>query len=99
MIRGTTPEHVFTLPIDTGLVKKVRIIYCSSTRTLVKTEADCTMDGNTIRLRLTQEDTLSFNADSQVDIQLRVLTNNDEALASNILKISVRRLLEDEVMS
>ena len=79
MIRGSTPTHVFRLPISTELIKALRITYVQKQKTVLeKTEQDVTMDGTTISLRLTQEETLAFNAECRVKIQLKVLTVNEE---------------------
>ena len=99
MIRGTTPTHIFTLPFDVSMVQKIRIIYAQNgTVKLTKTEADCTLEGNTVQVKLTQEDTLAFVAQSAAEIQVRVLTPAGDALASEPRWIGVNRLLENEVI-
>lgn len=99
MIRGTTPTHTFTLPISVDDVDKIRIIYAQGGVKIVKANADCTMEGNTITTKLTQEDTLSLTSDNYVEIQLRVLTVAGDAFASQIMRTHVCVCLEDEVMS
>lgn len=99
MIRGTTPTHVYTLPFDVEKVRKLRIIYSQSgNEKVVKTEAHCTLAGNTATVRLTQEDTLAFSSDDFVLIQLRVLTPEGDALASNVMRVKPGVCLEDEVI-
>lgn len=99
MIRGTTPTHTFTLPISVDDVDKIRIIYAQCGVKIVKTNADCTMEGKTVTTTLTQEDTLSLSSDNYVEIQLRVLTVAGDAFASQIMRSHVRVCLEDEVLA
>ena len=99
MIRGSTPTHVFRLPISTELIKALRITYVQKQKTVLeKTEQDVTMDGTTISLRLTQEETLAFNAECRVKIQLKVLTVNEDVLASRITEVFVEQVLNEEVL-
>lgn len=100
MFRATTPQHIFTLPFDTGQLQKIRITYQQNGETVLqKTEADCTLSGNEIKVVLTQEETLLFSADNRVSIQLRVLTTNGQVMASEIEKKSVKACLDEEVLS
>lgn len=99
MIRGTTPTHVFSLPIATEDIKKVRIVYAQNDKPVfVKTEADCTMQGCTIQVTLKQEDTLALDCHKCVQIQIRVLTNQGDALASQTAHVRVEKCLENEVI-
>lgn len=99
MIRGTTPTHIFRLPFNTSLIDEVRIIYAQSDeQILVKETVDCNLDGNTISVTLTQEDTFKFDCKKCVQIQVRVLTAGGEALASKIKHIDVEKCLDNEVI-
>lgn len=99
MIRGTTPTHIFRLPFDTSLIDEVRIIYSQNDeQILVKETVDCNLDGNTISVTLTQEDTFKFDCKKCVQIQVRVLTAGGEALASKIKHINVEKCLDNEVI-
>jgi hypothetical protein len=99
MIRGTTPNHTFTLPFDVKTIAEIHIIYSQGSRKLVKRKSDCTLKGNTVTVKFTQDETLSFDSRQLVELQVRVLTNNGEALASTIWEFTVQRLLEDEVIA
>lgn len=99
MIRGTTPTHVYTLPLDTADIKKIRIIYKQVGRELVqKTEDDCELSGNTATVKLTQQETLMFNSGANVEIQVRVLTTGNDALASTVISVHAGRCLSEEVL-
>lgn len=99
MTRGTTPTHIFTLPIYASNIDKLRITYSQNQDIILeKTEADIERSGKTIRYTLTQEETLKFNAKTSVNIQVRVLTTDNMALASPIKKLSVSEVLNEEVL-
>lgn len=99
MIRGTTPKHTFRIPFDADMIKEVRIIYAQNDQQiLVKETADCTLEGNTIRTALTQEETFKFDCTKCVQIQVRALTSDGEALASAIKHIDVDKCLDSEVL-
>lgn len=96
MIRGTTPTLEFSLPFGTDLIKEVYISFAQGVNiVLEKTLEDCVCSGEMLTVRLTQKDTLMFAHGMLVDIQLRVLTVNGEALASDIIRTSVERILKD----
>ena len=102
MIKGTTPTLQFNLPIETSTLKaaEVMVRYVDNHKevTIVRTLDECETTESTITARLTQEETLLIPAPSVVEIQLRVLTLDDVALASSIFKTSVGRLLAEGVI-
>lgn len=99
MIRGTTPTHIFQLPIDTGTLKKVRITYKQHSKVVLeKTEADVDMEGSTISFVLTQEESMRFQIGVSVKLQVKVLTVNGAVLASPIMALTVEDILNSEVL-
>ena len=99
MIRGTTPTHIFNLPIATKTIKEVRVTYAQNGKTVVeKTETDVTMTSAAIRLKLSQEDTLKFAVTVPVQVQLKVLTTGDVVMASPIKMVPVSVILNEEVL-
>lgn len=99
MKRGTTPTHTFTLPFDVSLVAKARILYSQNgAPVLTKEGSDITMVDNTLSVKLSQEETFKFDYNKYVEIQVRVLTQTGEVLASNIVPVSVGQCLEEEVL-
>lgn len=100
MIRGTTPTHIFNLPIETGTLKSVRITYEQFSRVILeKTENDVTMEDKTIRLKLTQEETLKFCKDCDISFQMKVLTADGVVLACPVKRLSVEDILNEEVLT
>lgn len=100
MIRGTTPTHIFRLPVDTSTIREIRITYCQFGRTVMeKTEKDVTMDGDIVQFTLTQEESLLFRAGSnKVQLQVKVLTTANTVLASPVKAMSVEEILNEEVL-
>ena len=99
MIRGTTPTHKFELPFDTAMLKEIKIIYGQDDNVLfAKRLSDCDLDGNMVSVTLAQEDTLQFNSEKLVQIQIRALTINGDAPATKIMLKSVYMCLDDEVL-
>lgn len=99
MIRGTTPTHTFTIPFDESVINSIKIIYAQNKETVFeKLKDDCTFEGNTVSLTLTQEETFKFDHKCPVEIQIRILTTKGNAIASEIRRVTVGELLDDEVL-
>lgn len=100
MIRGTTPTHKFNISFDTSRIKDIRITYAQDGEAVVeKHMTDCDLDGNVITTSLTQEETLKFHAKRPVELQIKVLTSEDNVLATRVYTISVDRVLNEEVLT
>jgi hypothetical protein len=100
MGRGTTKTHTFTLPFDAKTIKKTRVVYSQNGDIVIKkTENDVQIDGNVVTVKLSQEDTFTFSSKLPVEIQLRVLFTNGDAKNSDIIKTSVARCLDNEVIT
>lgn len=102
MIRGTTPILHFDLPIKTSLIKSAEITIeyedANKSITLIKTLKDCKVEDTSIALLLTQEETLRLPAPSSVHIQLRVLTFEGVAMATEVYTVPVNELLAEGVI-
>ena len=97
--RGTTPTHTFELPFDASLIRNLWIIYAQNGVEILKKEkAHCTLSGNTITAKLTQKETLLFNPARRAQIQVRLLLNDGNAPASNIIEVPVSNSLSEEVI-
>ncbi len=100
MYRLTTPQHTFTLPFDTSLVKNLIVSYGQGEgEVLTKELEDCTLEGKLVKVRLSQEDTKKFTPDVPVKIQIRLLTVAGEALASREYIVRCEDVLNDEVLT
>lgn len=100
MIRATTPTHSFELPFNyEEFVSKILITYKQGDKiVLEKTENDITFDGNVVSFEFTQEETLLFDKDIMVDIQVRVLTKGGQSLASQVWHKPIDDVLNDKVL-
>jgi hypothetical protein len=99
MFKGTTPTHTFEVPLDTSLIKTVKITYSQrDVEVLVKRTEDCTLGDGTISTKLSQEDTFLFEGGTLVTIQLRILTVSGDALVAEPMMMSVGNCLDDEVL-
>ena len=99
MIRGTTPDLEFELPIDTSLLKEAYVTFSQGGMVRIdKALADCRASGNKLTLRLTQEETLKLKSGTVTEIQIRIRTVNGEAIASEIISEPTERILKDGVI-
>lgn len=101
MIRGTTPVLEFTLPFETDLLEEAYVTIAQrGTVVIEKSINECTLKHDMLSVRLPQEETLKLNAQRNLraEIQLRVLTRDGEALASNIETVDAGRILKDGVI-
>lgn len=108
MIRGTTPTHTFSFNnLDPSTFKVLNIYYAQQgVEILSKAKSDCSFstketDCGTEYLasvNLTQEETKMFKSKYKVEIQLRVLTADDRALATPKYELSVWDVINDEVL-
>ena len=101
MIRGTTPTLRFKIPYTEEQIQLGYITFSrkgevfldvpfSDNRVLVENYA--------IYITFTQEDTLRFNSRTVYSVQLRILLQDDIAVASNIITIPVDSILKNGVI-
>lgn len=99
MIRGTTSTLQFAFPFELNNVAELWVTLKQDNNIVLdKTLVDCELDGSVLTLRLTQQDTLKLNAFMPVAIQVRIRTNDGNAVASNIITTSVGQILKDGVI-
>lgn len=100
MRRATTPTHKYILPFETSEIKTLRVTYAQDCRIIVeKKESDATyIDEKTIQVTLSQSETVKFDAEKPIKIQVRILTNDDKALASQIYTRPCEDVLNSEVL-
>lgn len=99
MRRGTTPTLQITVTGLTDIeVQNLYLTLRQGQTTIKKTESGVTIDGEVISATLTQEETLSLVAKVDVALQLRVLSTNNTAYASNIVTVPVEAILKEGVI-
>lgn len=106
MYRGTTPTLTISLtdgsgnPISADGFAKLWLTFKCGGVLITKEKGDLTISDNQISVTLTQDDTLSFSDEKgAVQIQLRTLSDDGKATASEILSVPVERILKDGVIS
>lgn len=99
-VRATTPKHLFELGIDVSNLEKVLITYKQGCeKMLEKTLEDCDVDGDKISYRLTQEEMNEFHGcNGLITIQVRILTKEGTAMASEEIYADLYDVLNDEVL-
>lgn len=99
MIRGTTPTLQFIMPFSTSQLTEAYVTLSQNGEIVLdKALSDCNCEENKLSVRLTQEETLRLQCDSTTEIQIRARTVDDEALASNIFRVSTGRILKEGVI-
>lgn len=100
MRRGTTPMLTFQLPEAINIVVLFITFKQGDNTVLEKTLDDVIYysDSGTIKLPLTQEDTLKLDSTEPVWVQLRLKDNLDNAVASDPIRCEVGMILKDGVI-
>ena len=99
MIGGTTPLHTFRVPINTELIKSIKLTYTQLDEVvLTKRTEDFTIEEGQISVKLTQDDTFLFSHLVSVIIQLRIVTIDGDVLSNKPFSISVERCYDGEVL-
>ena len=99
MTRGTTPTH--KLNVNVNLISaKVYVTYKQRGSVIVErsnedTDDTLIIDEKSITLTLTQEETLKFYANEKVEIQIRAVFEDGEAIASNIVSLYTDKILKE----
>lgn len=96
MIQGTTPTLLFKFSVDLALIKEWRIcFYQEGKENLIKTNADCIVDENkVIYVKLTQEETLNFDVDKYIKIQVKALTQDSNVISSQTITTHTHEILD-----
>ena len=98
MIRGTTPTLCFKTPYEASMVNSGYITFTMRgdiTLDIALDNEAVTIGDNVISLTLTQAQTLSFDPQATTLVQLRLVLADNNAVASNIVKVPVTKILKD----
>ena len=100
MIRGTTPSYTFTFPFAVSTLSTLYISFGQAMDEIAisKSLTDCTVDGNSVTVSLTQSDTLALSADRPVFIQIRAKDTDGIAYASDMAKINLGDVIKEGVI-
>lgn len=99
MIRGTTPTLQFIMPFSTSQLAEAYVTLSQNGEVVLdKALSDCNCDGNKLSVRLMQEETLRLQCNNITEIQIRARTDEGEAIASNIIRVTTGRILKEGVI-
>lgn len=99
MRQGTTPTIQITInDIDLNEMQNIYVVFEQNGYILKKESSDLDIEGNTISVSLSQEETLNFK-EGTCNIQLRMITKGGVAVASPIKTTKVYRVLNKEVIT
>lgn len=99
MRKGTTPPFTFELPYDADMLDEAKItFFVRGKEVLSKYLRDCTVSGNILTLKLSQEETFLFECDGIAEVQLRVLEKSGEVRATDVYLFKTNRCLDNEVL-
>lgn len=98
MLRYSTPTIEIETDIELKDANNLWLSFRQGEKILRKTKKDLDIEGTSIKVTLTQEETAMFDADKSVRIQLRWLIA-DKASGSNIIGVTFKEVLEDEVIT
>lgn len=99
MIKGTTPSFTFKLPFNIELLSNAKVTLRQGEVILEKKLCDCATTENSLTVRLTQDETFMFDCKSVINVQLRVVTLNGDALATRVFDVYAKQCLDEEVLS
>lgn len=105
MVRATTPTHIFTVPFDPAQMRTMLLTYSQrrGRAILERGRDELTFgkdeNGYFISTKLTQAETARFSPELPANIQLRVVNQEGEAMASNIIVVPVEDVLNAEVLT
>lgn len=95
MIKGTTPVHTYGIAIPSSMVDKVRITHSQNDEIVtVKEGSDVVIGDSTVATKLTQEETLMFDTKHLVEIQVRILTTDGDAISTLPFSVPVFKCLD-----
>lgn len=102
---GTTPTNKFEIAeigkeIPIELIKALKVTYRQNYRIILeKYKTDCQVETGKIILKLTQDETFKFDDTKSISIQIRILTENGDCFATDVITVSADECLDDEVLS
>lgn len=99
MHRGETIETIVSgFPMPVSEIQDLRIIFQNKTRVLLeKTLADCTVNGETLTFRLSQEDSLKLTR-GEIERRVVMITKDGSRLESCPSNICVGTTAKNEVL-
>lgn len=97
--RGTTSLIECSLPFEVSNLSVGFITIVQRNKTVIEKELkDCDVDGKTINILLTQEETLSLDHTVDAEVQFTGKTKDNKRVTSDIEVESIGRILKEGVI-
>lgn len=97
--QGSTPTNEFSVPFPADAIAEAVITYEQDGKTVLeKHTEDLAIADYSVTAELTQEETLRFEADKIVVIQIKVKTTDGKVIPSDKMYASVYEVLNKEVL-
>lgn len=94
--RGETPVFTFKFKFDLSEFDKMSLAFSQKGEVVLeKTLDDVTVEGNIVKLKLSETDTLSFVSNELCEFQFRFGIGDDDRFESDIFVIDIDRILRD----
>ena len=96
MKRGTTPEIVFETDCDCTVFDLLEVTIAQSDEVIItKKISECEREGNLIRVKLTEEETLKLDCNRN-PVQLQIRAGKGETrIASDVMLTTVGKILRE----
>lgn len=93
--RGTTPTLTFTLPFAASAITALSIAFAQKRAVILEKKlSDVKIDGNSVSVTLTENETLSFLERTSLEIQMRCYCGRSK-MASQIISVPIKRILKE----
>lgn len=97
--KGCTCKNSFPIPYEKEEIATLFITYQQDKETVIeKSITDCTFEDGMVSVYLSQEETLSFEDDVIIKVQIRGRLNNGAATKSKIMETYTDYVLKKEVI-
>ena len=97
--RGTTPNQIFNVDADITQAEVVYLTYKQGNQTVLEKEKDdLDITKDTVSFKMTQEESLIFERNGSISIQIRARFADGIAIKSNIVQTSSDHLLKEGVI-
>lgn len=101
MFRGTTPTLQFKIPYTEDQVQLGYITFSRNGKLFLDipfSDERVSLEDYSVSVTFSQEDTLRFNSRAVYSIQLRILLEDDVAVASNEMTMPVEAILKNGII-
>ena len=97
--KGCTCKNTFLIPFTENQIKDIIITYMQQDQIILeKVKKDCTFNDCKVTVDLTQEESMKFDETKIIRMQIKIKTNDDHVVKSNIMETYTDELFNKVVM-